>query len=176
MKTALRLVLLAALAALGVWLWTIYFPSPETIIHQRLDQLAKEASFAPNEGALSRLANAESLANNFATNVEVSINTREADRQEFVGRSQITQAAVAAPSQLSSLKIKFLDIVITVAPDKLTATADLTMDADVSGQPDSIVQQLKITFQKIDGKWLITRVTTVRVLSFWTLNPRPGLS
>jgi len=171
MKIALRLVLLAALAALSIWLWTVFFPSPEKIIRQRLDKVAKEASFAPNESTLARLASAESLANEFATNVEVNIDTREANRQEFVGRDQITQAALAARSAVGSLNVKFLDVVVTVAPNKQSATADLTVDANVSGQPEAIVQQVKITFQKISGQWLITRATTVRVLSILDFEP-----
>ena len=46
MKIVFRIVLLAALAALGVWLWTMLFPSPEKIIRQRLDAVAQRASFA----------------------------------------------------------------------------------------------------------------------------------
>ena len=41
MKIAFRVVLLAALAALGVWLWTILFPSPQKIIRQRLEAVAR---------------------------------------------------------------------------------------------------------------------------------------
>lgn len=171
MKIVFRLIVLAALVASGVWLWTVFFPGPEKIIRERLDKVAKEASFAPNESPLARLANAENLANYFATNVEVSINTREMDRQEFVGRGQITQAAVAARSQLGSLNVKFLDVVVTVAPDRQSATADLTVDANVSGQPEAIVQQVKIALLKMDGQWLITRVTTVRVLSILDFEP-----
>ena len=36
MKIVFRLILLAALIALGVWLWFVLFPSPEKIIRQRL--------------------------------------------------------------------------------------------------------------------------------------------
>lgn len=165
MKIIFRVVWLAALAALVIWLWTVLFPSPEKIILRRLDKVARDVSFAANEGALARLAGAENLAGYFATNVEVNINTREGDRQDFVGRDQITQAAVAARSQLGSLDVKFLDVNLLVAPNKQSATADLTVDANVSGQPDAVVQEVKITLQKIGGQWLITRVETIRVLS-----------
>ena len=171
MKIVLRVVFLAALVALGVWLWTVLFPSPEKIIRRRLAEVAKDVSFAPNESVLARLAGAQSLAGCFATNVEVNINTRDGDRQDFVGREQITQAALAAHSQLSSLEVKFLDVDVTVAPDKQSATAELTVDANVSGQPNAIVQEVKITLQKMSGQWLITRVATVRVLSILNFEP-----
>jgi hypothetical protein len=172
MKIVFHVVLLATLVALGIWLWMIFFPSPEKIIRRQLSEVAKRVSFTADEGALARLASVQSLAGYFATNVEVNINTREGDRQNFVGRDQITQAALAARSGVSSLTVKFLDVDVTVAPDKQSATADLTVDANVAGQPDTIVQEVKITLQKISGQWLITRVATVRILSI--LNFEPG--
>ena len=171
MKIAFRVVLLAALAALGAWLWTAFFPSPEKIIRQRLAEVAKDVSFAPNGSTLARLAGAQNLAGYFATNVAVNINTREGNQQEFVGRTQITQAAVAARSALSSLGVKFLDVDVTVAPDKQSASADLTVDANISGQPDALVQEVKINLQKISGQWLITRVATIRILSILNFEP-----
>ncbi|HUA68084.1 MAG TPA: hypothetical protein VMA13_06005 [Candidatus Saccharimonadales bacterium] len=171
MKIFFRIVLLAALGALGVWLWTILFPSPEKIIRRRLDEVARHVSFAPNEGTLARVASAQSLADYFATNVEVNINTSEGDRQEFVGRSQITQAALGARSVVQSLKVKFLDVDVALAPGKQSATADLTVDANISGQPNAIVQEMKITLQKINGQWLITRVETIRILSILNFEP-----
>ena len=175
MKIVFRVVLLAALAAVGVWLWTVFFPSPEKIIRRQLSEVAKRVSFTADEGTLARLADAQSLAGYFATNVEVNINTREGDRQNFVGRDQITQAALAARSAVGSLNVKFLDVDVTVAPDKQSATADLTVDANVAGQPEAIVQEVKITLQKIAGQWLITRVATVRILSILNFEPAHAL-
>jgi hypothetical protein len=63
------------------------------------------------------------------------------------------------------LKVKFPDINVTVAPDKQSAVADLTVEANISGERDPMVQEMKFTLQKIDGKWLITRVETVRTIS-----------
>jgi len=165
MKIVLRIILLAALAALGVWLWTILFPSPEKMIRRRLDEIAKYASFTANESALARLGAAQSLAGCFSANAEVHIDTREAGDQDFIGHEQIMQAVVAAQSAFGSLNIKFLDVKVVVDPNKQSATTDLTVDANVSNQPDAIVQEVKITFQKISGQWLITRAETIRTLS-----------
>ncbi|HYA79251.1 MAG TPA: hypothetical protein VED19_01930 [Candidatus Nitrosopolaris sp.] len=165
MKTVFRLILLAVLVALGVWLWFVLFPSPEKIIRQRLTELARTASFSSNEGNLARLAAAQSLAGFFATNVEVDINVPGRVQHTLVGRDEIQQAALGARERLSGLKVTFPDINITVAPDKQSALADLTVEASVSGEGDSIVQEMKITFQQTDGHWLIMRVETVRTLS-----------
>jgi ABC-type transporter MlaC component len=88
-----------------------------------------------------------------------------------MSRQEIVQAALAARSAVGGLTVKFPDINITVAPDKQSATADLTVEINVSNQRDPIVQEMKFTLQKTDGKWLVTRVETVRTLSILHFEP-----
>ena len=66
---------------------------------------------------------------------------------------------------MSGLSVEFLDINVTVEPDRKSAAADLTLKARVAGEKDLIVQELKFTLRKIDGTWLIIRVETVKTLS-----------
>jgi len=164
-KTVYRLILLVALIAAGFWLWTIFFPSPETIIRKRLAQAASEASFQSGENPLISAARAENLASRFGTNVEININVPEFGRQEFVGRTEIAQAAASARMRWSSLKVEFPDMSIAIAPDKQSAVADVAMKVQAAGQKDIDVEEMKFTFQKIGGDWLITRVETVRAPS-----------
>jgi hypothetical protein len=165
MKAVLKLVLLTALIALGVWLWLVLFPSPEKIIRHRLEKLAQKISFSPGEGNLARIASAESVDGYFSTNVEVNIDVPGRVQHSFWGRAEITQAALASRSAVSGLTVKFPDVNVTVMPDKQNATADLTFEATVNGQADVIVQEMRVTLQKIDGQWQITHVETVRTLS-----------
>ena len=165
MKTVYRLIVLVVLVAAGVWLWTILFPGPEKIIRKRLAQAASEASFKSGENPIISAARAENLASRFATNVEININVPEYGRQEFVGRAEITQAAAGTRMRLRSLKVEFPDVSVTVAPDKQSAVADVAMKVQAAGEKDFNVQEIKLTFQKIGGDWLITRVETVRALS-----------
>jgi len=165
MKNVSSFILLAALAALGIWLWFGLSPRPEKIIRQRLTQLARKASFSASEGNLARLAAAEDIAAYFATNVEVDINVPGRVQHTLMGRAEIQQAALGARERLTGLTIQLPDINITVAPDKQSAVADLTLEASIAGDHDSIVQEMKFTFQKTEDGWLITRVETVRTLS-----------
>ena len=89
----------------------------------------------------------------------------------FWAATKSQQAALGARSALSGLKVQFPDINITVAPDKQSAVADLTVEANVAGERDPIVQEMKFTLQKTDGEWLITRVETVRTLSILNFEP-----
>jgi hypothetical protein len=47
----------------------------------------------------------------------------------------------------------------------LSAVADVAVKVQAAGQKDFDVQEMKFTFQKIGGVWLITRVETVRAPS-----------
>ena len=165
MKIAVRLALLAAAAAAGVWLWTVFFPSPEKIIRAQLAQLARDASFNSGEGTLVVLNKAEKLASFFSTNVEVNLDVPGRFQHSFDNRIEIAQAAAAARSAVGGLKVEFLDADVAVGADKSSATADLTVRAQAAGDRDFIVQEMKFTFQKIGGDWLITRVETVRTLT-----------
>jgi hypothetical protein len=165
MKIALRFILFAVLVALGVWLWFILFPSPEKVIRRRLTELARTVSSSSNEGDLARLGAARSVAGFFSTNVELNVELPELGQRNSMDREEITQAALLARSRAGGVQVKFPDINITVAPDKQSAVADLTVEAKVSGEHDPFVQQMKFTLHKIDGQWLITRVETVRTLS-----------
>ncbi len=161
MKIVLRIVLAAALVALGVWLWTVLFPSPEKVIRRRLIELAHTASVSISDGDLVRLAAARRLASFFSTNVEVNLELSGLPHQNIMDRDQITQAALIAHTRT----VKFPDISVTVAPGKQSATADLTVEAEISGEQGLVVQEMKFTLRKIDGEWLIVRVDTVRTLS-----------
>ena len=165
MKILLRFLLLAVLLALGLWLWTLLFPAPEKVIRQRLTRLAGAVSFSHGEGQVTRLAGASNLAGYFSTNVDVDIDIPGHIHHSFIGREEITQAALAARSAYGSLTVKFPDIRVTVAPDRQSAVANLTVEASISGEPDPIVQEMKFTLQKADGEWLITRIETVHTFT-----------
>ena len=171
MKIIFRLVLAAALIAFGVWMWTVLFPSPEKVIRKRLVGLANAASFSSDEGNLVRLAGAQSLGGFFSVDVQVDIDVPGHVQERLMSRQEITQAALTARSAVAALKVKFPDINITVAPDKQSAVANLTLEARVSGQPDLIVQEMKFTLQKIEGRWLVTHIETVRTLSILDFEP-----
>jgi hypothetical protein len=163
MKFFLRLVLTAVVIAAGVWLWTVLFPNPEKVIRQELSELARDASFTGNQSSLAGIAGAQKVANFFSTNAEVNVNA-PGRTQSLAGRDEIMQAVAAARASLDGLKVEFPDVSVTVAPDKQSADADLSVKAQIAGNPEFIAQ-MKFTFQKIGRQWLITRVETVRILT-----------
>jgi len=159
-----RVTWLAVLAAAVVLGWRYFFPNPERVIRQELGQLARAASIVPNEAPLTKLAKAQKVISFFANDAQISVDVPGRSVLTFSGQEDLRQAALGARSMLNSLKVDFFDIVVTVAPDKLTAVADLTATASLPGEKIPEVQELEVHFKKIDHDWLIQRVDFVKTL------------
>src|SRR5208337_2509756 len=142
-----HLLLLALLIASGVWVWCVLHPSPEQVIRKRLLQLAQNASFGPNEAPLAKMFNAQELGKFFSSDVTVKFDAPGVNG-ELVGREQLLERAMGARSALTSLKIDFPDITVSLGADGQSAVVDVTAKASVSGEKDPYLQELKINFQK----------------------------
>jgi hypothetical protein len=165
MQKFVRIVAAAAIIGLGVWAWFIFFPSPEKAIRSRLNTLAKTVSFEPKDGIVKRGYSAQRAAGFFATNAEVNLEVRGFQALNFNGRDEILQAMLMAAKAWRGLKVEFLDINITIEPDKQSAKANLTGKATAPGERNFDVQEFNFYFRKVDGDWLIYKVETVKTLS-----------
>jgi hypothetical protein len=164
MKYLSRLAFLFLLVVLGLWAWHLLFPNPRTVIHNRLNRLARLASFSAREGNFGRVAAIERMRGFFANNVEVVVEIPGTETHTFNNRDELMQAALAARSSTSSIAAKFIDIKIELSRGDQSAIVDLTLQASVSGDSDAVVQELRFTLNEIDGDWLITRIETVKTL------------
>jgi hypothetical protein len=164
MKIAARALAILLLAALGLWVWRTFFPSPETLIRRRLLKLAQDVSFSESDGELSKLAGARQVPDFFSPHVDVVLDLPGHARHSFTDREDIAEKALAS-RQVLSLSVKFPDINVALNPGGATAVADVTLNALVAGERDDIVEELQITFVKTNDDWLIRRVQTVRPVS-----------
>lgn len=164
MRNILRLVFVAVLIAVAFWAWSVFFPNPQKIIRHRLVKLAQLASFGPNEGNITRIANVEKMGAYFAENAELVLDIPGVETHTFNGRAELMQAAMAARSTVSGFSAELFDINIDMGPGNESAMVDLTLKARVGGERDVIIEELKITFKNIKGDWLISRATTVQPL------------
>ena len=161
---ASRLVLVVVLLAAGFWAWRIVFPGPEKVTRASLQDLAQTASF-DNEGALAKAYNAQKIASFFSTNVEVNLDIHGYVSQTFNGRDELQQAALFARQHFRAIKIEFVDVNVTLGPDRESAVANLTVKATFSGEPDLTAQEFNFDLKKSGGRWLIGRVETVKTVS-----------
>jgi len=165
MKILFRLLLLAVVVAAGVWLWTILFPGPEKVIRQRLAEIARLASFSANENPLAALGGAQKLAGFCSPDLQVKLAAPANIEHAFESREEIAQFDLAARAAVGgTLKVEFVDVLLTLAPDKQSAAADLTARMQPAGG-ELNVQEIKLTLKKVDGQWLVTRAETVRTFN-----------
>jgi hypothetical protein len=161
---SIRAILVAALIALGIWSWGIFFPSPEKVIRKRLGELAKVASFSSKEGLVAKAWNANMLADYFTEDVEVTVEI-PGSQHTLSGRAELMQAAAGARSAVSSLSIEFPDIKVTLAPDRTSAVVNLTARGKIPDDKDYYLQELRMRMVKVKRDWLINQVETVKTLS-----------
>ena len=165
MRIVLRLLLVAALVALGFWLWTVLFPGPEKLIRKRIAEVARLASIAPGEGLVTQGLRIQSLVNCFDPHAELTFDVPGRSQYTIAGRDEMIEHAGAARRNLRSLKVELLDPNLALSPDKQSAVVDLTARVKLPEERDFIVQEMKFTLKKINGEWLIISVETVRTLS-----------
>ena len=166
MKILFRLVLLAGGVAAGVWLWLVLFPGPEKVIRQRLAEMAHSASFNANENPLVALGDAQKLAGFCSPALHVKLAAPVNIEHAFDSRQEIVQFVLAARAAFGgALKVEFVDVLVTLASDKLSAAADLTARMQSSSPSDLNLQEIKFTLKKIDGQWIIMNAETVRTFS-----------
>src|SRR5437879_1806687 len=124
-----RVLLAAGLLAVGAWVWTVLFPSPERVIRKRLTELANCATVSGNEAPLAVLLNSQKVGGYFTADIEVNLEVPGRSQQALTGRDNLVQAAMQLRSAVGALQVAFYDIIVTVAPDKATAEANLTLVA-----------------------------------------------
>lgn len=165
MKILRPLLLLAAAAALAFWLWTIFFPDEEQLIRKHLVATARAASFSSNEGALARIGNIAELSECFTPDVELKFDVPRQGQFEVSGRDEILAVAARVRDSGRTVTVEFLDVTVQVGDDRQVASAVLTARAKVPGEDNFSVQEMKFFLKKINGRWLINRVETVKTLS-----------
>jgi len=165
MKWVVRVVLVLALLALAIWTWSYFFPSAETAVRRKLQEVARLASFSQGESAISKGLAINSLMDTCTDDIEISVDIQSYQRQSMTGKEELRTATTVVRAHLSSLKVEFLDLNIDVGPNKQTAVVDLTAKIRVPGEQEFFPQELKFTLKKVDGKWLIRKIETVKTLS-----------
>jgi ketosteroid isomerase-like protein len=165
MKTVFRLVFLAAIAVLGVWLWTILFPGPEKVVLKKISSLAATATVNAQDSNLIRAAKAANLVDFFTTDAEIILNTSDLPNRTLSGREEIQETAQAIFANVKTLNVQFLDVTAQIGADKKTADVNCTVKVNAGDSKDYGVEELHFQFKKVDGTWLISRMETVKTLS-----------
>jgi hypothetical protein len=165
MQKSFRILVAITFLAISFFAWRFLFPSPERVIRSRLQELATLASYQANEGAIAKAYNATQISGFFTPDVVVTGDIPGYGNLTVNGRDNLMQGALAARQRIAALKVEFLDVNVTIGSDGQTAVANLTAKATASGERDFSVQEFNFMLKKVDGKWLIYRVESVKTLS-----------
>jgi len=154
----------ALLIAAAVWVFQVLFPGDEKLIRKLLVQVAEAAAIKPNENPIFKLAGANKLVGFFSPEAELQVDVSGTDIRSISGRDDLLQAVTAARAGLQEARIQLHEVHVNVDPDRQSAGAQLVVSAYINGATDPLVQELKMQLKKIDGRWKIVRVQTVKTL------------
>lgn len=162
---AVAVVVLIAAAAVVVWLLTQDWDQRR--IRKNLDRLAA-AAYKPRGAAIEgmdlfkRVAIIQSL---FTTDCVISAGE---PAPEMKGTDELCALFAQGIKTVKELKILFKDVSVTVAPNHLSATAAMTVEAigeDFSeGNRKFDAREVEVAWKKNEGKWKIAGVKEVQTL------------
>jgi len=166
MKWIVRVIMLAALAALLWWGWRTFFPSDERRVQKLLHGIAETVS-VPAEGKfVGGVLAADRLKGFFTPEVEIAVDVPGETHFNLNGREELAQAYLLARTQYRGLTVEFFDIQVSVASDRETAVADLTARARQPGRQELHVQEMRVNLVRRAGEWRVQRVETTRSIKF----------
>jgi len=151
-------VALALTGAVALWVW---MPSDERRIQKLLARLTSEINEPAQGSALANLAAANRFADLFAPGFQVRVNVPGAPDLNLSARSELIQAYVDAKNQRRSIQAELLDPrTIQLAAEE--AVVEATARAQVSGESELFVAELRFTLVKVDRRWRIRDVESIR--------------
>ena len=145
-------VLLAALAGWAVW--NLFFQPPARIIEKRLEKLAAAISENP-QGNISKVANANRIGSFFHPNVSISLEGFGRDVASIQGRGELEQMAMGARQRDLQLQVQFSNMHIQAERGETNASALVTVEVRLNDQRDPVVQDVRLSWEKMDGSWVI---------------------
>lgn len=141
-----------------VWKW---LPSDEKAIQSTVTRLMETASIEPNESGFSRLTYADRVAAFFTTNASLSLEGLGRNFPVLNGRSEVIQASMSARANLRQAKFELADLHVTFPGETGVAEAYAAVRGQVNFETNLFGQAFRLTLRKVNGRWLIDRLTTV---------------
>ncbi|HVY69161.1 MAG TPA: hypothetical protein VHH73_04500 [Verrucomicrobiae bacterium] len=149
-----------ALAAFGIW-W-LFFPGDQRVIRSRVEKIARLASVGAGESQILRVSKTERLVDMLAADVGVSLEGTGADFTSFAGKDQFAEGLRVARLRARQAKVQLLDVVFDSEPDGQQAVTRMAALAEVDGEQNRVAQEIRISWRKVDGQWLIAKIETVK--------------
>jgi hypothetical protein len=163
LKSLRTIITVVALAAIGFGIYYWLFPPPEKVIRRRLTKLAAAISARP-QGNIATVANVNRIGSFFHPNVSISVEGYGAELGSVQGRGELQQTALAARQRVGSISVEFYNINIIVGPSETNATVTTTAIIKLNDDANANVQEVQLTFEKLDRDWLIRSAAPAKSL------------
>jgi hypothetical protein len=156
------LAVLALGAAYGVW--RAYFRAEETIVRDRLEALVAELNEGTADG-LGLVARAAKIGSFFTEDVVVDLGEGS---EPIRGRETVIGMAARLEPRTAALTVAIHDVNVTIAEGgtaDVDLTATFTRREESAREPSIDAREFELGMRKVNGEWLIARVTAVEPLN-----------
>ena len=164
MKLFWTLILVGLVGTVGCFGYLWLFPSEESQIRKRMEELSATVSLNAQAGNIRRGLMMESFPRYFTGKYEIKVSYKGSSRT-MSGRPDMANAARYLAGLQGGIKVEFHDLTLTVDAEKKTAKGALTMTMMQLDTQTLTAQQFQIELVKEDGKWLVDKAKSVQSLT-----------
>lgn len=164
-KALKLLILVAGFLAAAYLLWQRLIPNEPARIKKTLRAVAKTVSIPQSETTIQAGLAVGRILEFLTEDVQVDIDGPSTGRFTLSGREEIREAITYARKNLGPVNVQFLDISVTVAPDRQTAMAQLTVQASRPSENEPWIQAIRLHLRKVQRNWQIQRAETIKPLT-----------
>lgn len=153
-----------AAIALGVWLWSTWWPSDERAIRRRLDRLAAAFNEPAPEG-LGTVTRATEIGSYFTDDVTIDLGAGSTPIQ---GRETVIGIAARLQPRAGGYTLDLDGVTVDVIEEDGLASVNLVAILsgrhEATGDRTTDARELRLGMTKADGEWRIARVTALDTL------------
>ncbi|PYR95222.1 MAG: hypothetical protein DMF84_01910 [Acidobacteria bacterium] len=155
-RAELRIIAITAVVvAAAAFAWRAIFPSDERQIRGQLTRVAEEVN--EQRQGLSAIAGAADVASAFADDVVIDLGEGAPIR----GRDTLMGIVARLQPRTSRYEVRIRDMDVRVDNPR---SASVDLSATTAGENGMDAREFQLLMVKRNGKWLIARVTPVKVL------------
>lgn len=160
-----KLIVIILGVALLVWVGLKLFPDDEKRIRSVLAQLVETVTIEPDDGNIQWIFKSERLAGFFTDDLVIEAEGWSRYAEPITSKVDLSQNFLALQRiATKQLNVRLSDLLVKIAPDGETATVLTSALVRINDTKDPFAQELKFTFEKVDGRWLIKRVEILQTL------------
>ncbi len=154
-------IVVTGLMALGIW-WIV--PSEEQRIRTVLEEARASVSSGGKGGdGLALLARVGQLTRCLTRDVEIQVDVFGGLAGNLSGVDEVRAAAAGLAQQFPALDVRLSEVQITLL-EPTAARATLVASIDTGSRNGQAAQEFELRFRKWEGRWYISKVSTVRAL------------